>query len=91
MHVSANDVLTVLCILASASSEHLNNILESLQNHMNKCAADISMQQNRLLLRCKNLDDTAALVTKKMTQSLNHAIVTAEKIAQGTVLQLYFL
>ncbi|CAO3686752.1 unnamed protein product [Umbelopsis vinacea] len=66
----------------TGSSEYLNDILEHLQSHMNKCSMDISSQQNKLLLRCKSLDDTATMVTKKMTVSLNHAMVTAEKVCQ---------
>jgi hypothetical protein len=50
---------------------------------MNKCAMDITTEQNKLLLRCKYLDETATIVTKKMAQSLNQATVTAEKIGQG--------
>ncbi|KAH8550992.1 hypothetical protein BGW37DRAFT_496777 [Umbelopsis sp. PMI_123] len=71
---------------ASISSEYLYDILEYLQNHMNKCAMDITTEQNKLLLRCKYLDETATIVTKKMAQSLNQATVTAEKIGQVNML-----
>jgi hypothetical protein len=74
---------------AKGSSEYLNDILEHLQSHMNKCSMDISSQQNKLLLRCKSLDDTATMVTKKMTVSLNHAMVTAEKVGQGNSHLIY--
>lgn len=70
----------------STSSEYLNDILENLQTHMGKCATDITTEQNKLLLRCKYLDDTAVMVTKRMAQSLSHATVTAEKISQVTML-----
>jgi Tumour suppressor protein len=76
-------MLLTLHSLASISSEYLNDILENLQSHMGKCATDITTEQNKLLSRCKYLDDIAVMVTKRMAQSLSHATVTAEKISQG--------
>lgn len=69
--------------LAFVAADYLSDILDSLQTHMSKCSKDVTIEQNKLFNRCKMLDDTAAAVTKKMSQSLNQATVTADKIGQG--------
>ncbi|KAJ2956170.1 hypothetical protein NQZ79_g7937 [Umbelopsis isabellina] len=76
------DLSKSLPVESSVAADYLSDILDSLQTHMSKCSKDVTLEQNRLFNRCKNLDDTAATVTKKMSQSLNQAAVTAEKIGQ---------
>jgi hypothetical protein len=75
--------LADLLSLAAVAVDYLSDILDNLQTHMSQCSKDVTIEQSRLLSRCKILDDTAAAVTKKMSQSLNQAVVTAEKIGQG--------
>ena len=75
--------LLTLLFSESINSNHLSDILERFQDHLSKCAIDITEQQTVLLTRCRYLDETSAAVTKKMTQSLSHAVATAEKMGQG--------
>ncbi|KAG2171843.1 hypothetical protein INT43_008223 [Umbelopsis isabellina] len=76
------DLSKSLPVESSVAADYLSDILDTLQTHISKCSKDVTIEQNRLFNRCKMLDDTAAAVTKKMSQSLNQAAVTAEKIGQ---------